>query len=170
MTTHSSFRKKKRGQVGDIAFIIGGIVSFVLITFVAILIGNTVFAKIKATGHSNANVDAVAAKVSVLPNFFDKLLPTIIVVMTIGLIMTSFLIPSHPIFLVVNIVGMFALAVVSMLFSNVFGKLAQTPVFEPIAEQMPMTVYAMNYLPYICVAIVFISTVVMYSKSQVTPG
>jgi hypothetical protein len=54
-----------------------------------------------------------------------------------------------------------------MLFSNVFGRLAQTQVFDPIASQMPFTVYVMNYMPIICVAIVFISTVVMYSKSQV---
>lgn len=160
-------RRNRKGQVGDIGFIIGAIFSFVLVTFVAILIGSTFFHKIQTTGHSNSNVDAVAAKVSVIPTFFDKLLPIIIACMTIGLIITSFLIPSHPIFLVVNIVGMFALAVVSMLFSNVFGRLAQTQVFDPIASQMPFTVYVMNYMPIICVAIVFISTVVMYSKSQV---
>jgi hypothetical protein len=88
-----------------------------------------------------------------------------------GLVFTSFLIPSHPIFMVVNIIGIFLLVFMGMIMTNVYGEFVAGEVgvetgLDVVAEDFPITNYLLSYLPYIGAIIIGIVTIVMYAKGQ----
>jgi hypothetical protein len=89
-----------------------------------------------------------------------------------GLIVTSFFIPSHPIFFVINIIGIFVLIFVGMVISNTYGEMvtSQDAIDNGIADaaetMMPFSSWFINYLPYIGAILIGIISIVMYAKGQ----
>ena len=65
---------------------------------------------------------------------FDYALILMAVVMIIGLMITSFLIPTHPIFLVINIIGIFVLIFLGMIMTNVYGEMVAGEGAEYLGE------------------------------------
>jgi hypothetical protein len=163
----------KRGQIIQIAFIL----FFIFIAAVLVLtytkIMNNFWSAISETGGlNNSNIAKVKATYDTFPKVFDYSVMLLIVGLTIGLVITSFLIPSHPIFLLVNIIGIFILVLVSMVFSNMYGQLIagiDAP-FAIEAESFPLSIFIMQYLPYACIIITILTTIVMFAKGQSSGG
>lgn len=146
------------------------------ITFVAmavILIGfivSKIMGEIGKAAPGNVEVQQVIATTSVMPHYYDYTFVFLVLALTAGLLISSFLIPTHPMFIVVNIIGIFVLVIFSMILSNLFGYVATEPGFEDYALQFPFTVFVMQYLPWICVTISLLATIVMYAKSRASGG
>lgn len=118
------------------------------------------------SGISTNESTQAMADMAVIPKTFDYSYIFILIMLTAVLLMTSFMIPSHPVFMVVNIIGVFFLVIVSMAISNVYGEIITTEELSSSASQFTLTNFAMNYLPYICIAAVVLSTIIMFSKGQ----
>lgn len=116
------------------------------------------------TAATNTTRDAFLA----VPTMFDYSSLFILVGLTIGLVITSFSIPTHPIFIGINFFGVFFLVFLAMSMSNMYGQMvasSDSPFLVEV-EQFPITSFIINYMPYLCVLLVFISTVVMFAKGQ----
>lgn len=89
------------------------------------------------------------------------------IVLIIGLMITSFLIPTHPAFLVLNIAGIFILVFLGMVLTNVYGELVagETQVLGDVADEFNLSNYLITRLPYFGAIVIFISSVIMYSRS-----
>lgn len=148
----------------------------VYITFVALAVIMVSFIVSKFMGalHEqgpvSTEVQSVIDSTSMMPHYYDYTFLTLVLILTAGLLITSFLIPTHPMFVVVNIVGIIILVIFSMILSNIFGYVATDVGFEDFALQFPFTVFIMQYLPWICVTISLLATIVMYAKSQSSGG
>lgn len=146
------------------------------ITFIALavilisFIVSKFMGEIAVAAPGNAEVQQVVASTTVMPHYYDYTFVFLVLALTAGLLISSFLIPTHPMFLVVNIVGIFILVIFSMILSNLFGYVATDPGFEDFALQFPFIVFTMQYLPWVCVTIALLATIVMYAKSRASAG
>jgi len=98
---------------------------------------------------------------------FDGAMAFVLIGLTIGLVITSFFIKTHPIFMVINIVGLIFLVFVAAVLSNFFNEVVTTTELnETISRggELSSTKFIMDKLPWICAIVVFLSTVVMYAK------
>jgi len=100
---------------------------------------------------------------------FDYAMVLLMVVLIVGLMITSFMIPTHPIFLVINIIGIFILVFGGMLLSNVYGEVmfGADTTLTTAANEFPMMNFAINRLPFIGAIAIFLTSVIMYSRSVI---
>ena len=99
---------------------------------------------------------------------FDYSLVAMAVIMIIGLMVTSFLIPTHPIFVVINIIGIFILVFMGMIMTNVYGEVVSGEGAEYLgdtADSYPLTNFMINNLAYIGAVAVAITSIIMFSRS-----
>lgn len=158
----------KKAQLFQIVFIMVVIVSFGITVLIANKVLTEFWGALDDMELNNSNIVQLESDFSTVPQTLDYSLIFIIVGLTIGLVITSFMIPSHPIFIVINIFGIFFLVFLSMTLSNLYGELvagASSP-FTVEAENFPVTVFAIQYLPYICIFIVFLTSIIMFAKGQ----
>lgn len=163
--------KKKNGQIIEIVALL---VTFLMIALTIVFgkyilynVGDAISTSELSTVESNASL----LKFQEAYNIFDYSIMFIVFGLTIALIITSFFIDTHPVFLVINIVGLVFLVFLAAVLSNLYGSVIDT---YPINETMELggndlgnTGFLMQKLPFLCAIIVFITTVVMYAKSRV---
>ena len=137
-------RPAKRGQLFQVAFAIVFLVfAAVGILLVSYILSNF-FAAIDDAGYNETEaIRQVQTSSEMIPSALDFGMVMAVVGLTIGLIITSFLIPSHPIFLVVNIIGIFVLAIACMGLSNMYGEMiaGEGAVLGTVADSLPISVF-----------------------------
>lgn len=160
-----------KGQVGQIA-------SFIVIIFVialtVILCGtilNRFYDAMEETGFETAA--SISAKEQMQASFlmFDYGILLLAIGLIVGLMITSFLIPTHPIFMVINIVGIFFLVFIGMITTNVYaefvsGEEALTNGIGDTADDFIITNGIVQYLPWLGAIAIFLTSIVMYAKGQ----
>lgn len=156
----------------------GNIYSIVLILVIITVVACTVVMTKYLTGEfytqMNAKVDEtpqmIQAENKMLSNFlvFDYAIIVLTIFLIIGLAVSSFMIPTHPVFMVVNVIGIFILVYLGMLMNNVFGDImtAHDGLLYATSQEFPKIVYLMQYLPYLAAVMVFILSIVMFSRSN----
>ncbi len=158
-------RMKKKGQIEQIAFflilIFSLVFSLLLSKYILVQFDNA----LEEDGlHTTESRQAIVDMNVAFPTF-DNMILVVIVLLAIGLIITSFLIPTHPVFIVVNVFGIFFLAFLGMLLSNMYQDiLGESSELAEVSGTFPKLNFVMNQLPWIAVILVFISTIVQYSK------
>jgi hypothetical protein len=158
----------KRGQMMQIVFIMILLVSVGLTLLIGQKVLNGFFAAVDEGGLTTVAINQTRDAVSTVPATFDYGMLFVVIGLTIGLVITSFQIPTHPVFMIINFFGIFVLVLLAMAMSNMYGEMiagADSP-FLDVAESFPLTAFMINYLPYICVILSFLSTVIMFSKGQ----
>ena len=97
---------------------------------------------------------------------FDYAMVGLTVIMLIGLMITSFMIPTHPIFVVVNVIGIFVLVFIGMILTNSYGEIVagQDSMLSATADSYPKINFLMSILPYIAAVAVFLSSIIMYAR------
>lgn len=162
-------RVNKKGQIGDIIAVIVIIFSIAATLAVSKYVFSSVdVALTEGDLHSTESAQSMQ-DMSVSFSIFDGAIIFIVIGLTIGLVITSFLIPAHPIFLVVNIIGMIFLVFVGAILSNTYEELISADGIESTMNtygSLEKTNFLMSKLPYICAFLVLISTIVMYSKGR----
>jgi len=164
-------RRKKKAQVQQIAFFL--VLIFVII-FTLLLSKYILSAFNDALEtdnlHTTESRQALVDMDVAFPTF-DNMILFVIVVLAIGLIITSFLIPTHPIFLVVNVFGIFFLAFLGMLLSNLYADIiAESEELASVYSTFPKLNFIMNQLPWIACILVFLSTIIQYSRYRSENG
>jgi len=160
--------KKTNKQIQSMLILLVTIVGFAG----TLLVGKFLFSEVQ-TAFAEPDINNTAANLAFdqmngMWGMFDTAILFVIIGLTIGLILTSFLIPVHPAFLVINIVGMIALIFISAVLGNVYSELIVT---EGISGAVAggvfdKTTFIMQKLPWICAVIVLLSTIVMYAKGK----
>jgi hypothetical protein len=161
-------------QIMEVAFILGLLVMVALSLVVAVTIyqaiGNQLHSPEMAQVATNNGADNSSLiaydKFSTAWPIFDYMFPFIVIGLMIGLIITSFQIPAHPIYLVINIIGFLALVFIGAIYSNTWSAVNQAaPQFaNATLTYFPITNFVMSYLPYLAAALVLVSSIVMYAK------
>lgn len=164
-------RIKKRGQIQQIAFFL--VLVFVVI-FTLLLARYILVAFNDALEnddmHTTESRQALVDMDVAFPTF-DNMILVVIIILAIGLIVTSFFIPTHPVFLVINVFGIFFLAFMGMLLSNLYADIiAESADLASVYTSFPKLNFVMNQLPWIACFLVFITTIIQYSKFRSENG
>lgn len=96
---------------------------------------------------------------------YDFAMVFLVVALIIGLMITSFLIPTHPVFMVINIIGIFILVGFGMIMTNAYADIISAD--EGLTEtalEFPKANFVMQYLPYFGAFAVFIVSIIMYAR------
>ena len=160
---------KKKAQIPSV-------LTFFMILFavtVTVILGKTVLNEVYGALNNESMMTATAniTRNTMNDNFlvFDYAIPLLAVVMIIGLMITSFLIPTHPIFLVINIVGIFVLVFLGMVMTNVYGEIVSgegATFFGTVADDYPTTNQLMQYLPYWGAIAIALASIIMFARGQ----
>lgn len=153
-------------------------IAFILITLftvgLCLLIGKIVLTNVDDalttsglhTAESADSMDDFDAAWSI----FDYMFVFVFFGLSVGLIITSFLIPTHPIFLGINIIGFFILIFVAAAIANVYGSLVDSSTGElypaVAGGDFVIVTFFIQHLPYFVCGLVLILSVVMYAKGR----
>jgi len=168
------YKTNKKGQIGDIMTVLIVITSIVL----TLMLGRFVYVKIdeglKDSGLSTVESEKAMVDMGEMFSIFDNAMIFIMIGLTIGLLVSSFLLPTHPIFLPLNIVGLIVLVFMAGIMTNLYSDIVEDPEINAVLTDTGSVGYTdfsksgfiMTKLPWLCAFIVFISTIVLYSKGK----
>ena len=163
--------RKKKGQIQQVAFFLILVFSLIFILLVSKYILVAFNDALEEDNLHTAESRQSLVDMSVAFPTFDNMILFVLVVLSIGLIITSFLIPTHPVFLVINVFGIFFLAFIGMLLSNLYADIiAESDELASVYSTFPKINFVMNKLPWIACILVFLVTIVQYSKYRSEGG
>ena len=155
-----------KGTIFDTVMFLASITGVVI----TLLICFVVFSNIKTAfeGENMTNTTEIQESMSTMSTSFttfDKLFfPMAVIALIIGLIITTLYIPSHPIFVIINVIGLVFLIFLGIVFNYVYETLYTDAELSAYAVQLPYVYYGMSYLPWFGAVAVLIATIVGYSK------
>ncbi len=163
--------KNKKASV----YAVGILLATVVITAFTIVLSKYVIDNFYVNFNAavNATAEMTQAQTALQNNFmvFDYAIVIVIVILLLGLIFTSFMIPTHPVFMVINFVGIFVLVFLGMILNNAYGEFVTSDTVGnyslfATAQQFPAVNWAVSYLPYIAAFAIFLLTIIVYTRSQ----
>jgi hypothetical protein len=163
----SVIKKNKKGQITQIILLF--VVIFTIT--VTVLIGDYILDEVYSSlDDAGINTPAMTAAQNTIQNdfaVFDYGIVVLGVALIVGLMITSFLIPTHPIFIVINIIGIFILVFLGMVMSNVYGEIVSgtDQILGDQADDMPLSNYFVTRLPYLGAIVILLTSIIMYSRS-----
>lgn len=161
--------KNNKGSFFEVIFVVGMVLLFALVILLTLFLTNKI--NENSTTFLNENESEVISNYTTRVNsVLDYAFLFIFLVLVIGIIITSFLFYSHPIFTVLWILLSIGGIFVSAVVSNLFSEVSSAPAFSSIIGYMKITSFILNYLPLFTLAIIVISIIIIYSKSQTGGG
>ena len=149
-------------------FILGDMIYLMLIVFVVsigALFGYKILGAIPTI--SEAQENQTIAGMEAL-QFFDIGGLIIAVGMGLVIIIVSFMIPSHPIFLIPGIITLVILMLIAPLFSNIMEKLFNSGMVD--AEAFPLSQSMWHLWPTIIGILGIVIIIAMYAKTRLSLG
>lgn len=162
-------KNSKKGQINDMVFVIVTITSVAL----TMLIAGFLYREIKPGINTNeiASNESIASYNAFAVAFpmFDLSFLFLVIALIIGLLISSLFIPSSPVFVIINIVGLIILIFLGAVFSNLYGEMLEkqgvNTTMQAVAEEdYPVMTYVMQNLPFIGAVMVMLASIIMYSK------
>ena len=98
---------------------------------------------------------------------FDYMYVFILVGLSAAVMVGAFLVRTHPIFFIFSFFMLAILIIVSAVFSDIFGQIIQTSTLVSTANQYPLIVLTMKYLPKVVLGIGTLLAIVLYAKGGV---
>jgi len=153
-----------KGMV-DIIVAVVALFMVAIVVIIAVFIGNTIFPELKEK-MNNEDVNYTINKADIAVDQFPTATYLMLfIALAIGLIITSFLLDNHPIFLVGYIVLIPIIMLVSVALSNAYQKFtAASTTLGSTAASYPIVEHLMGYLPWYTAGLIIITGIVIFSK------
>lgn len=155
-----------KGQIIDVTTILIA----VAVLSIGLIIAVTLFSNFKGA-MNELNITGVSEANATMTQFeagfttLDKtILPLMVIGLIIGLIVTSLFIPSHPAFIVINIIGMLILVFMGVAFRYLYDTIASVDIIASSTQSLVFTPIVMKTLPWIGFIAILIATVIGMGK------
>jgi hypothetical protein len=160
--------ENKKDQVSEIAFILFTVASICICLIIAAYVYTNVGNELNGGDISTNESTAAYGKFAAAWPILDGSIIFVVLGLTIGLVVTSFLIPTHPVFFVINLVGFMVLVFIGAVYSNTYTELVNTDatMYNVTTQYFAKSGYVINHLPYIAAGLVLIASLVMYAKGK----
>ena len=150
----------------EIAFILFVLASAAIAAVIGVYVYKQIGTQLNQSSFQTPESAAAYEKMDRAWYIVDNALVFVTIGLTLGLIVTSFLIPTHPVFVLINIVGFMILVFIGAVYSNTYFEIAN---MSPEMLNASQTYYSatsaiMTNLPYLAAILVFLCSVVMYTK------
>lgn len=158
-------KKRKKAQIANIAFLLVTIFSVIFVLIISKYVLTEFNTALETENlHTNESRQSIVDMNVAFPTF-DNMILFVIILLAIGLILTSFLIPTHPAFLFVNIIGIFFLCFIGMVLSNMYKDIIDNSAeLASVYGTFPKLNFIMNQLPWIAAILVFLITIIQFSR------
>jgi len=100
------------------------------------------------------------------PQFMDNSFVLTLALLWLALIVTSFLIDSHPVFFIITVVLLVFVFLVSMILANAYQDIAADDDLSESAEGFPMMSWVFENFLIIVIAMGFSSALALYAKGK----
>jgi len=155
-----------KGQVNDAIFVLLTLVSIAITAVIASFVYGQINTALD-NSDLQTNVSAQAYDdFNVSWSIIDGSYVFIIFGLMMALLVSSFFIPTHPIFIVINVVGFLLLIFIGAVFSNIYGDIVAQPGLNITVTQFPIITFMASKLPFIGAAMLFLSTIILYAKGR----
>jgi len=146
------------------------IVLFVLL--VSAIIGSLIFSNINDeiqadTTLSNESRDAAANINTGYTNWFDNAFLMALVLLWALLIISSFLLDSHPVFFIVTVFLLIFVFIVGMIVSNTYSEIVSDPEISGFAADYPKAGFIMNNFLLVLIVIGLTAGLAYYAKNRI---
>lgn len=154
-------------NIADILLVMIVLVAFAMIS----IFGHQTFSLINDDIQSDADLSTTAKTTSSnlearYPATLDGAFAIMFVLFWIFLIVSSFLIDSHPIFFIISIILLLGAFVVAMVLSNSYQELMSDSDISSFGDQFPITNFIIGNLLLVVIAIGFSVVIVLYGKNK----
>lgn len=171
-------RRNKRGNVTDIAFLVVSLVFVAVFCFVGYFVFSQMTSRLVANPQINASPDAVRAlnSIDTANNKLDYFVLMIFIGMSIAIVITSWFLGGHPLFMVLYFLVLIILVVVGMVLSNTWENVTQKTnslgyrIWGTTLDHFPITNNLLTYLPIYIVVVGFLGMVAMFGKPFMEGG
>jgi hypothetical protein len=161
-------KKSKKGQIGQVVVLFITVFTVILTIFIGRYVYNNIISEMDSSGYITPTAQKT---VDIMENNFavyDYAVLGMVIIFIAGMLIASFIIPSHPIFYAINIAGIFVLVFVGMQMTNAYGEIVAgegVEYFGSIAVQYPIMNFIMQYLPYIGAVALTFACIIMFTRS-----
>ena len=161
-----SMKKDKKG-IADIIIFMIILFTISISMLVMVLISNSLRSGMtpKLTALDNRSGAAFDTTLKVIPDMADTIFMIVLVLFIIGLLITSFLFWSHPVFMVLWMILSLGALLVSVILGNVYETISTNPVFNQSIISVPITQTVMLHFPLFILGVIILSIIVIYGKS-----
>jgi len=165
-----SLIKRKRADLTGVLFLIVSIAAFAIFILIVSFIGQTLGTELDAKMNStHAEADQEISKafgktVDVSKTSLQAIWFILFGLLLIGLIITAWFVPTHPIFAPAFIILLIVVVIVGMALSNAYEELAKTSQLSGAALEQPVVGFVMGLLPYIGLIIGLLVLIITFAK------
>lgn len=164
-----AFLKYKRGNA-----ILDNLTTIIILFIFAVfsIVGYWVYGQINDDIQSDAEISTEAKELadqshSNFSSLFDGLFIFLFMLLWIMMLVSSFMIDSHPIFFIISVLGLVFVLVISGVIANVWG---ETIVIDEdlgtVISSFPMTHWMMSHLMHVIVVVAFSVLIALFGKSR----
>lgn len=155
-----------RGSVADLMLV----VFIVFIVSISAVVGLYVINQFNTTlANTTSNVISapalnVTTKVASAYGVFDTTFPLMFIGMNLAIMFLSYLVRTHPIFLIFAVLLLAVVIITGASMSNAYQTFAENPTLASTASQFPLTAFIMQNLVMLQVIFGFIDIIILYSS------
>lgn len=100
------------------------------------------------------------------PQFMDNAFVLMLALLWVALIVTAFLVDSHPVFFIITVVLLVFVFIVAMIISNAYQDVRAEEELVDASSGFPMTNWVFDNLLVIVIAMGFTSAIALYAKAR----
>lgn len=154
-------------NIGDILLVIIMLVSFAIM----MVFGHQIFSLVNSDIQSDPDMSAQAKEASGgletrYPSTLDGAFVIMFALLWIFLIISSFMIDTHPIFIIISILLLLGAFIVAMILSNSYQELIGDSDVSEFADSFPMANWIIGNLLVVVIAMGFSVVIVLYGKNR----
>jgi len=157
----------KRGDFTGLLYLIVMIAAFAFFLIIAGYISTTISGELKEK--FNSSIDEVNEAFDATTNTANNTLSAVWFIMfgglLLGLFITAYFIPTHPIFVPIFIILLVITVIIGVAMSNAYEQLYNIDTFEDIANTQSSINFIMSNLPYVALIIGVIVLIITFAKS-----
>ena len=155
----------KRGDLTGVIYLIGAIGAFAIFLIIASYIVQEVSGElVNNIGISEEINNSLGASSAVA----EHTLPTLWLIMFVGLMfgvfVTSYFVPTHPVFAPVFVLLLIIAILVAIPVSDAYVQLTEIEQFESTSVQQTLILFLMSNLPFIALIVGLIAMILSYAK------
>jgi len=156
----------KRGDFTGVLFLIVGISAFAFFLIIAGFVSREISTEVKdKLNSSNENINsAFDATTNVATNTLSTLWYIVFAGLLLSLLVTSWYIPSKPVFAPIFLVLLVIAVIIGVAMSNAYEEIYNVADFGVISDSQTSIYFVMSNLPYMALIIGLLGLVVTFSK------
>lgn len=165
-------RINKKGEVSDILIFLITIFIFAIGLFVLFYVTPAISNGLNIAGLNNTATGAAAINSmnTTFSNMLNNGFMLLFVGLTISVMITSFLVRTHPIFLFLYIIFLIVTVLLSFYLGNAYAQMTSNPIFSSIVSQASFFNLVMGHIAEITIAVGALSIIIVFAKFSTYGG